>query len=440
MATRLARFSLAAFFFTFSLFDVGTAVGDYALTVPLFCLGLYIASSFLGARVLIRRRTLTAVLLYVAWAGITTFPRVAAEEFGPSLAVFSLLLVPLWLAPKGVDRSDIAVRWFMRGLFLCFAICAYQLLMRVSPLPKLGSFVPLAIPPRTTRIGGFERINGLMIEPSFLAMYLSFGYIVNDLLWPAPPATRLSVKLLTLFFLVLTFSMSGFIVWLAYVVYKYIVKLKYKRWIKRSVSILLVILVILPVAAPLLLRTSAGNYLWARLTAMAQFAMGSGNVRGSVAVRLGAIPLAFHYLAQGHTFVGEGYSNYEQWVSEYRAGIGQVAQGSVHNIYSVVVLATGLIGLALYGNLIASLGLSLWPSKRCHAAFFAWLVAGMAMGHMVYYYYWGYSYLFCFCQRKEAPLCLPRQSSTGALSRVRARPQGASAAKGEEAAHEARRG
>jgi hypothetical protein len=403
--SRFARFFLAAFFFTFPLFDLGVSVSGYFLSLPMFFLVLYDFSIISTGIIRINKHVLKFASIFLAWAFLITVFRLPLFEFLPSLMVLALLWVPFWLDRPDIDKSHIAVTWFVRGLLLCLAICIYQSLSGPLHLAKIDDLLPLRSPLRATyqiSAGGPERLNALMIEPAYLGIYLTFSYAVLDILWEGPAKWKLALKGLTILFLFLTFSISGFAIFLSYMGFKYIVRLRYQKWLRRAAVGALALAVISITVGSVILQTSSGRYLQYRITRITQVLMSGGkDTKGSTGMRLEAIPLAFEYLERGQWVWGEGYGNSDQWVKENR-----VAQttGAVHNIYTAVMISTGLVGLGLYGGFIVSLKMPLLHGADAFSAFFfAWLMAAMATGHLVHYYYWGYLYIFYFFRNSSRP-------------------------------------
>jgi hypothetical protein len=85
--------------------------------------------------------------------------------------------------------------------------------------------------------------------------------------------------------------------------------------------------------------------------------------------------------------------------------------GNLHNVYTVLVISMGLVGLALYVCFLLSLRLPLLRYPYIGAAFFAWLVAALSTGHLIYYYYWGYLYVvYLAYQNSLIELAVPHPS------------------------------
>ena len=263
--------------------------------------------------------------------------------------------------------------------------------------------MPTIVAQRTAPAGRFWRLNALMVEPSFLAIYLSFSYMVLDRLWQGSARAKLLLKGATLFFMAFTFSLSGIGVWLAYMGYKYVSLLRYRQWFRR---IALTVAGVAVLGFALVLFTGwdtparYAQYLQARLQKSVDvIATGDLTDTTSEGQRAGAISLALFYLRNENPWWGEGYSTSDAWINRHFA-----TAGYVHNLYSYLLISVGLVGLGLYLKFLASLRLPLLGRADPYhqAFFFAWLVTAMATGHLIFYYYWGYLYLLYFSRLADS--------------------------------------
>jgi hypothetical protein len=397
---RLADGALKAFFLTFPLLNVGLAIGSYPLPIPTCFLLIYLVAILGQGRIRIRPTILVSAVLFATWATAVTIFRHSLSSFMPSLLILMVLWAPFWLFDRDLDALHTCSAWFIGGLVICLAVAFYQLMTNLIPLPTVESIVPTIVAQRTAPAGRFLRLNALMVEPSFLAIYLAFAYMVLDRLWQGPQAAKLLLKGATLFFMVFTFSLSGIGVWLAYTGYKYLVLLRYRRWFKR---IALTLMGVALLGFALVLFTGWDTparyiqYLQARLQKSVDvIATGDLTDTSSEGQRAGAISLALFYIQHENALWGEGYSESEAWVDRHFATVG----GYVHNLYSYLLISVGFVGLGLYLNFLNSLHFPLLGRGDPYhqAFFFAWLVTAMATGHLIFYYYWGYLYLLYFAR------------------------------------------
>jgi O-antigen ligase len=401
---RLADWSLKAFFLTFPLLNVGLAIGGYPLPIPTCCLLVYECAILGQGCIRVRPTILFSAAAFAVWALAVTAFRYPLASFAPSLMMLMVLWVPFWLIRRDLDGLQNSSSWFVWGLIMCFVIAFYQLLTNLLPLSPLETIVPTIVAQRTAPVGRFSRLNALMVEPSFLAIYLAFAYMVLDRLWQGSPKARLLLKGGVLFFMAFTFSLSGIGVWLAYMGFKYLSLLRYRRWLKRIlVTVAVVALLGLGFFAFMGWDTPARyvQYLQARLEkSLKVITTGDLTDNSSEGQRAGAISLAIYYVQHENPLWGEGYATSDDWISRHF-----VTTGYVHNIYSYLLISVGFVGLVLYVGFLVSLRLPLLGRDDPYheAFFFAWLVTAMATGHLIFYYYWGYLYLLYFARLGRGP-------------------------------------
>ena len=414
----LARFFLASFFMTWPLFNLGFSVSGYPMSIPMLCLVCYTATLWFH-RPWLRLGVFVPAVLFSTWCLSVTIFRWPIASFVPSLLALFILWTPFWLLPRGSDLLDVCVRWSVRGLVLCLCIGYYQLAANSLGLPALDSYLPVIEPQRTNAVGGLLRLNALMVEPAYLASYLSFNYIVIDCFWHPRPLRKAAVKAATLSLLLMTFSLSGLAILVAYLCFKSLVTpLRQVR--VRKLYWVPIVLVIAALFLGFWSGSASTSYYLYRIRNtflvitsfqdVLEQRLAKGISMGSEAKRLGAISLAADYLKEENVLWGEGYANYENWVVEAWAAKGYSTGSQIHNLYSVVIISVGVVGLILYCAFLASLRLPLirGPARWC-AFFLAWLVAGIATGHLIVYLYWAPLYVLCFAARDAA---IKRSSET----------------------------
>jgi len=395
---RLAGASLKAFFLTFPLLNVGLAIGSYPLPIPMCCLLVYECAVVAQGRIRVRPQTFVAAALFAAWAIVVTVFRYPLASFMPSLLILMVLWAPFWLLDRDPETLRGLSFWFVWGLVLCLVMAFYQLATDLVPLPRLESLAPTIVEQRTAPAGRLMRLNALMVEPSFLAIYLAFAYMALDRLWQGPAKAKLALKGASLLVMALTYSLSGVGVWAAYMGFKYLSLLRYRRWFKR-IALAAAGVILLGVALAFFTGWDTparyAQYVQARLQKSIDV-VATGNLTDTTSEgqRAGAIYLAIFYVRHENPLWGEGYSSSNEWVNRHFATVG----GYVHNLYSYIIISVGLVGLGLYINFLSSFRLPLLRrGDPCHRAYlFAWLVAAMAIGHLIFYYYWGYLYLLYF--------------------------------------------
>lgn len=175
---RATCFFLAAFFFTFPLESVGVDVVGYPMSLPFVC--LLAVSGLVVLQGEFRLLPLVTGGAFLVWALATNVGSSPLESFIFSVAVLFIIWIPLM---KRLDVSgvrELAVKWFIRGVFLSFLFVYYDLFINMFGWPPLSEVLPFFGEQRTREIGGILRVKAAMTEPAYYAVYLSFVYVVVD--------------------------------------------------------------------------------------------------------------------------------------------------------------------------------------------------------------------------------------------------------------------
>lgn len=399
-------------------------MGGYPFSLPMIFLLVFAILIVLGvvSGVFALRKHILLGFLFWGYIFLVTFGNLQLDSGVISLSLLFCLMLPLFVIVPILDLRSYCQKWFLRGQYLNWGICLIGLLLQIVGAPSLGSLIPLMVPQRTTPLlAGLLRINGLMIEPSFLAIYLVFGYIVNEYV-PQRQGQRDIARVVFVGLLLLTGSLSGLSLWLLYLGLMFLERFGKILWfcrIQKTTAFRGVRVGLVTVGLMLLLALVGGQnlgsvfweylvYRWDRVVLFLRTA----NFYSSEGVRLSAIPIAFQYLKEGHLF-GEGYSNVEQWLVAYT----WLADGKIHNIYTYLLIAFGLPGVVLFLALLFVVVRS--AGRRNFWALIVWVVAGFATGHLIIYYLWGYLFLFTLADQQPRGYLDNSTSATPLLGEVK---------------------
>lgn len=416
---KAVRILTCAALFTFPLQAVGFTVFGYPITPTIIALAL------LGPALLLRPISLRPcwkiALIVILWSAGTA---IATGNFLSlrSVAIFAILLLPTAIdAPSETGKR--AVTWFLRGGVLNLCLVALDFARLRLHLPQLNTLVPLIMPgsidEMDLRYAGFPRAKALFFEPSYCSMYLAFLVIFLDLLpdGAMTPRKRNVLRLLFIGALLLSRGMAGFVILAAYGAIQ-LIRYIYARFIRpiligdrprvswRSAAIGVVIVV----AAAILWLSVGQSFERSALVPqrLKEIVAAFGDLASpatSASERLGAISITANYLAGAsleQAMAGEGFSSAEQWVALTYAGRGGGwALGRVANMFTAVLLGTGLIGFALYLLYLAALRPSraAIPGRASFAAvcyFGGLLVAHFAAGILIGYFVWCLLYVYIF--------------------------------------------
>ncbi len=394
------RFFLKMFYFTFPLQIIGITVQDYPLTLP-FCLWMLVSLlTLLRGRLNLFR--VAAMYAFVAWAVFGIFVH---SDMGPlvPLGVFIVFFLPLLtdVEATAINRET-AIRWFLAGGVLSLLFVVYNLLRDRVGLPYLQDLSPLFIDQRSYSVGKLLREYASFEEPSYYAHYLVFLMFGADLLSPKKIAWKLELLKATFFIaLLLTFSVSGFILLIFYVAARLVQlatlpNISLIKTVSRLYTLILLVfagMVFLFVALP----ETFSDYVGYRVQRIGLY-FAEDQTNSSEGSRIESNVVLFEFIEKEGLLpglVGRGFNNYETWLRA-NYSLGTIAEGDIQNVFSVVGLGTGLVGLALYLALMLTIvpvhiikvaeRLQLRLPFTVTAYCVALAVLQFAMGHLVTYF------------------------------------------------------
>jgi hypothetical protein len=208
-------------------------------------------------------------------------------------------------------------------------------------------------------------------EPAHYVVYLFLSFVLldnikNPKLFFITRRKLNYYKLSIVFFMIVTFSMSGYVVFAVYWITKsalnfkdFLISLALMRGkivVQTSFKSILIIVFLL------ILVSSSFNYVLSSYQNLVRErflkisdVIGNYNMSGSEASRVNSFFILFKYWNdEGFSgmLVGEGYANYREWLV---TNFGQLdrarvsfARGHINNIIGVIGISTGIVGLILF--------------------------------------------------------------------------------------------
>jgi hypothetical protein len=411
MLSRLIEWNLKFIAFTLPFQIVGIDAGAYPFSLTVLALG--VLNVLLLVRGRFSSRVLAALAVFTGWCLVT-----AAFRHPPGtylLSWFGLILVTAPICatyPQQISRKKL-LSALVLGAVASFVLATYEVTVAVGSVPPIEDLFPLSIQPKTGDFLGFRRVKAGMEEPAHYAIYLVLIYAIIDhgqkqninVPWSQ------QVKLLTPVFLLTTLSLSGVILFTAYLAVKTLGNLRevFQVWRLWRSGLLLLSAPIIVAGLVYTVRASGLDevvVLFAsRLDVVIDVVTG-GTLTGSEGSRANTIPVMIDYWSSQswiHLFMGEGYANYSKWlVQEFgylNPTLSSFARGQINNIFAAIGISTGVVGVLLYLGFLKSIF-----SRSCihlPASFIVtWLVMHFASGMLIGVLPWATLLAACIVFRK----------------------------------------
>ena len=402
------------FFFTEGVgIEVNTG---FIISLPVICLlaiDILLFIMVLIGRIKIRTKVAIAAYGFLLWSLFTTgFRHELSTYLLPILGLIAMWLPIIVKLPiSEISRQIKFSKWFCRGVTLSFIFAYQDLISSLFSLPKTEELIPFVVAQRTGIFFGLsgsvlslERINSLMAEPSYYAVYLTLGYICMDFLNKQGLVGKkkaIIFQLHVVSFLILTFSLSGIFIFIFYLLVNQIFFWKkhgFRLPIKAITSGLVITIVMAVVLSQISGFETAVKSVFNRISSFSETVgfLESRNLNTSEGSRIHSVSVALDSLNSTDGIVGQGLGAGDEWLRENYSHLSyHFARGSIFNIYAAVLIAVGLIGLLLYIWFIyICVNLKSGLIKRLSPVYFyVWLLIGFAMGSLLYYHYWGSFYL-----------------------------------------------
>ncbi len=298
-----------------------------------------------------------AATLLLVFAATSAF-RYPLQTYALSLGALALAILPLTVRPRNVVQVGGLLLGVKVGLILTLALMSLQIFLQLLPgtLPLQDMLGEHLTRPQGDFLG-YNRPAAGFDEPSYLAIYLSACFALQDLL-PASPVRRAWWKAAIASAIVLSGSLSGVAILFMYLATSSAVAVAKGR-IRAPrpltlVSLGLGLVLASIVAVALQGKLSEAVQVYYERLLVAQMDIATDNLMSSEGSRL----LAFLALLDfwdssgilGFLF-GTGYANYREVLLQmygYLHEATSFGRGDVDNMLVVVMLSTGLLGLVAF--------------------------------------------------------------------------------------------
>lgn len=344
---------------------VGLTLGRLLVPLVVFLIPLYFAwGAFYGK---LNRKRCMLLSVVVCWFVFTAMLNGhGLSQFAKSLAGFIVCMLPFMVRSDELYARRPVFLGFAAGLLCVFAIGSLDLLGSLTALPRPQEYLPFPgwSLGGTYEMAGINRVRALCGEPSGLGRQMVFSFAILTFYSPQSKVAhifKIFASIVCVMFLLLTFSMAGLLLFVAFLmtyywkrIFSFPEGLKYIAGAALGATSLVVVLF---VSDDLSIERVYGEY--ASRIERGITDVRNGRISSSTGMRIQSVVAPIIYVKdQGlkGVFLGEGYANQEYWVYtnfafDARSGL---SSGILYNIFSVIFISTGILGLVLYLCLILS--------------------------------------------------------------------------------------
>ncbi|MFM6269784.1 MAG: O-antigen ligase family protein, partial [Dolichospermum sp.] len=400
MLEKIFIFLVNMFYLFFATSGMGYIINDrFVLSLPLVCLilmDIVLIIMLISKRTKVRVKPFIFGSFFVVWAIIITVTRYSIASFIASILGLILMWIPLIIRiPTSENFTFLKLsKLYCRGLIFSFLGAYQDIVSGLFSLPKTQEIIPFAVVQSVGNLSyslnlNIDRINSFMTEPSEYASYLVFGYICLDYLEDKKSIgskTLIILRIHILLFLLFTFSITGFLLFISYLIINFVsysAITNYVKLLKKIIINCLLIVILFFVA--IYMVPNLGIAMINPVERIQRFESSSKNLNSSEGSRFNSINMAFDSLGSDYGFIGHGYGkNTSNWISEnYGNQSIQYAEGNVFNLYAAVTISVGLPGLLFFIGLIYQAFINSQSednSKQKMIFFLVWLISGFCFG------------------------------------------------------------
>jgi hypothetical protein len=412
MLQKIFLFLINIFYLFFATSGMGIILGDrFVLSLPvaaLIIIDILLIIFVITGQSKFRTKPLIFAVIFIIWAIVITLTRYDISTFILTLLGLVMVWIPLMIRMPLPDKVVLS-NFYCQGLILSFVVSYFELFLSILFKQKFVDIFPFIAHKSVGDLSeslniSIDRISSLMTEPSEYAVFLVFGYICLDYLDSQKAISKnkfILIKLNIVFFLLLTFSISGLILFFTYLVLSslnfLLVKTKRKEIIFKKLLTFLSLIIVLFFAIKAIpeLEIASASFI-DRATLFIEMD-GNDNLKTSEGSRSNSMKLAFDSLGSDYGFFGQGFGkNLSLWILDnypntvYSRG----EAGEIYNTYAAVIIGVGIPGLLAFLGTIYE---SFKTSKNVHfyqqIFFLIWLSLGFFIGSLLFYSYWGIFYL-----------------------------------------------
>jgi hypothetical protein len=340
---------------------LGLEVGNKWLITPAILLAVCYVGIYLLSHGL-HKLHLYAIGLLTSFV-ITSIFRHELKSYIFSILALSIAVAPLTAPIKNELERRSLMRGFVVGLYITLGFMFAELIGQVFGLIFVKEFFASIFSSEySNSFLGIERPKAGFFEPSHLAIYLCFSYIILDVQDKRNKKNHF-LRVIVLLSLIFSGSLSGLVLIVGYFIVTYVKKIGRSflfaiksNFIQKRTAYQIVAGVLLISLGFVLFSESIVSILGAfgdRLF-LVVLALISGDLVGSESSRVNAMSAVFEYWSQ-QGFVGvlfgTGYANSKDWLISnygYLGDLSTFARGQQDNLLAAILLSTGLFGLAAY--------------------------------------------------------------------------------------------
>ena len=217
------------FYLFFATSGMGIFLGNrFVLSIPivsLIAMDIILIIMVITGQSKFRAKPFFFAVLFMIWAIISTIIRYDISTFILTLFGLIMMWIPLTIRIPLPDKLTLS-KFYCQGLILSFVISYFELFLSILFKQKFVDILPLIAHKSVGDLSeglniSIDRISSLMTEPSEYAVFLVFGYICLDYLDGQKAISRnklILIKINIVFLLLLTFSVSGLILFFTYLV------------------------------------------------------------------------------------------------------------------------------------------------------------------------------------------------------------------------------
>lgn len=363
---------------------------DLTISPALICGLLFVLFNIVG--VFARRDYLIAAIAMAACFVVSNVGRNPTESYLLSLAAFFAVISPLLIGniPSSVSRAMI---WgFLTGLGITLAISFIELFGALLGIDDILILLDTIFPDgRRGNPSPYLRPKAGFFEPSHLAVYLAFAFVVVDIAFRKSKFSYLFKVMIGVAILYVA-SLAGFLVAMFYIAAQWS---KVIFTTRRNAFISFMALILSFVAVLIYWDDIISSTYFERIGIVGE-AFSRGDLVGSEGSRINAFrPVIDYWSENGWTefFLGTGYGNYSDWLIYRYGGLGvfsSAGRGDTDNIFAAVMLSTGFLGIVSYIAFLLVRFYSISKGNLIAIAIFI-VAVHFSYGHMISYLVW---YLF----------------------------------------------
>ena len=332
---------LLAIFLPFSA--VGFYIGNLHFSISFIPFIFLTIIIFLNGE--FKKTVLPKYLLFISVCFISSFGRYNLLSFVPSLTIFAFLLFPF----VGVIKNSKVEKYIFYSFILLSFYCMFELVIgNISPQLIQSIEKILQFNGSSTWYKGIRRLRGGVLEPSVLGLLLNF-YLLIFIYSPLINKIKIITIVFCLIWIILTFSSTAYIGLIFNFFFGTVYFLRNRnrnrnkngRFKKIIIFSILAVVIFSYLSAPFI---KAFEKIYLIPTVLL-----TGNVSGSVGYRIHSITLPFEYILESDLYnklLGTGFSNYSEYISYkyYNFEFSPFLDGSIGNIFSAILLSTGVLG------------------------------------------------------------------------------------------------